>query len=494
MAPQFAVLGFRNADGRLGFALTKHPLEYVDRLRDGDFASERISQNARLTWVIPAQTHARALDLRNRWNDLPTSQSSAEATELSVPSEMVERLFGRDVNESSGDRRRGSPFSCPFVSIPTRFEPAIELVRNGPSRGISLAIFDLDMTLVDTSRLRKDRSAGQWKQVYRKMEQARPLAFRGGSPAHQIPALLSEMGIKVALISRAPDWYVNALVARFGIHADRTITACGSDKKAAFETIARRFGADSRKTIVFGDDKSDFRAAFENGFLSLGNPWTSTSAAAAPDVAWHDTSALMNSAAWHSSFGYVGEGDQDLEWHRGSLLSFDQDAFTLGRYFPKTTHPRFSSHSLSQSIYAGKINPSGERLVLRAFSSAIEHLAQRTDVDVVLSAPPHQWQTSDRFLPYRRIATRELGASDDIQVHSPRPVSAGYKGLNHAKRRGTRKGRFAISDDLKGQTVLLVDDVVTSGSTLGSLKDAAEQAGAGRVIQLAFGFTQDSRA
>jgi hypothetical protein len=49
-----------------------------------------------------------------------------------------------------------------------------------------------------------------------------------------------------------------------------------------------------------------------------------------------------------------------------------------------------------------------------------------------------------------------------------------------------REGGFSIAYDLGGQTVVVLDDVVNTRSTIGALADAAWAAGPARVVQLAF--------
>jgi ComF family protein len=51
-------------------------------------------------------------------------------------------------------------------------------------------------------------------------------------------------------------------------------------------------------------------------------------------------------------------------------------------------------------------------------------------------------------------------------------------GLSRAQRRANVRGAFAASETLAGQAVLLVDDVTTTGSTLGSAAAACLAAGA----------------
>lgn len=512
MAAMFAVLGFENSDGHFGFALTDRPIRYMDRLDDGTYARDKIEQDAALRWAVPVQTHGEAVTLRDRWNSTQVTRMVREVSQVSVPQPIIRDLYEIwwDGNPQSADEEalrlidehgtyvagsEGSldPRACPFIPLRRRTTAAKISSDSDVNLGIKLAIFDLDMTLVDSSRLDRARvtarRTGNWSEVERRIGEVASLKSWGGCSPHQLPRALADLGVKVALVSRARRSYFDSIVDRFSIYSDFSLAPCGGNKIKSFEMAMDRFGIGPGETVVFGDDKSDFRAAEFHGIISMGNPWVSTAAPAAPDIAWFDSASLIERRAWHQRFRYVGEADaSEVEWHRGSLITFEDDAYALGRYF-KRGRSRHQER-LSQGIIAGKTNLSGDPHVLDAFRIAVGHLAKRIPVDLVISVPSHDW-SNDRFAAYRQIVVREAGADEGVDVRTCFEVPRDYKGRSREYKRSTRDGRFEISEDLEGMTALLIDDNITTGSTLGALKDAAERAGATRVIQLAFGFTQD---
>ena len=57
--------------------------------------------------------------------------------------------------------------------------------------------------------------------------------------------------------------------------------------------------------------------------------------------------------------------------------------------------------------------------------------------------------------------------------------------LSGAERLSNVKDAFVASDDVKGLSVLLIDDVVTTGSTLGACASALRERGAGPIYGIA---------
>ena len=104
---------------------------------------------------------------------------------------------------------------------------------------------------------------------------------------------------------------------------------------------------------------------------------------------------------------------------------------------------------------------------------------------VVVPVPLHRWRLWGRGFNQSALVARELARSWDLsadvtalrRVKPTRPL----KGLNHAQRRKAVSGAFKATSDFAGRTVVLIDDVLTSGSTAEACAQALRRAGAGRV-------------
>ncbi|HEU0310761.1 MAG TPA: ComF family protein [Sphingomicrobium sp.] len=106
---------------------------------------------------------------------------------------------------------------------------------------------------------------------------------------------------------------------------------------------------------------------------------------------------------------------------------------------------------------------------------------------VLVPVPLHRWRLWGRGFNQSGLVARELGKAwrlaDDHQllrrVRQTRPL----KGLNHQQRRKAVSGAFKVSDvkRVQGRTIILVDDVLTSGSTAEACARALRRAGATRV-------------
>jgi ComF family protein len=111
------------------------------------------------------------------------------------------------------------------------------------------------------------------------------------------------------------------------------------------------------------------------------------------------------------------------------------------------------------------------------------------DVDVIAPVPLHRW----RLLRRRFNQAAELARA--LRLETGRPVAAdllhrvratqSQGGLNRSGRARNVKGAFRVNprhvQDIRGCTVLLVDDVLTTGATVNACAKALKQAGAAAV-------------
>jgi len=110
--------------------------------------------------------------------------------------------------------------------------------------------------------------------------------------------------------------------------------------------------------------------------------------------------------------------------------------------------------------------------------------------DVVVPMPMHWWRRWRRGFNQSELLAREVGERAGL------PVAAAVRRLRHTppqaglsgkERRKNVEGAFAIRrpDRVRGKRVLLVDDVLTTGSTASACARALKEAGARYVAVLA---------
>lgn len=106
---------------------------------------------------------------------------------------------------------------------------------------------------------------------------------------------------------------------------------------------------------------------------------------------------------------------------------------------------------------------------------------------IIVPVPLHRWRLWSRGFNQSVLVARELSKTWGIaagnqllrRVRRTQPL----KGMNHAQRRKAVAGAFAVAnaDRVKGKTVILIDDVLTSGSTVEACAKVLRRAGASRV-------------
>ncbi|MFO8152862.1 ComF family protein [Thioalkalivibrio sp.] len=110
-------------------------------------------------------------------------------------------------------------------------------------------------------------------------------------------------------------------------------------------------------------------------------------------------------------------------------------------------------------------------------------------VDRVIPVPLHEGRLVRRGFnqaeELARVLCRRRGLFVDTRSVTRVRSTPSQQGLSRRARRANLRGAFAVSADLSGERILLLDDVMTTGTTLNELADAVRRAGATRVTAVA---------
>ncbi len=130
----------------------------------------------------------------------------------------------------------------------------------------------------------------------------------------------------------------------------------------------------------------------------------------------------------------------------------------------------------------------GRKIALaRTMARYMRPLREAGSGDLVVPVPLHRWRLWNRGFNQSGLVARELGRQWGLPVDQQLLVrtkaTKPLKGLNYTQRRNAVAGAFTIAAnrDIGGQTILLIDDVLTSGSTAEACARALRKAGAGRI-------------
>jgi len=112
-------------------------------------------------------------------------------------------------------------------------------------------------------------------------------------------------------------------------------------------------------------------------------------------------------------------------------------------------------------------------------------IASDLSVDLVVPVPLHRKRLQQRSYNQALLLAREfagirkLPVAEDLLVKVSETES--QQGLSAKERVKNRQGAFALQGDVSGMTILLIDDVMTTGATVESCSQVLLAAGAGAV-------------
>lgn len=115
-------------------------------------------------------------------------------------------------------------------------------------------------------------------------------------------------------------------------------------------------------------------------------------------------------------------------------------------------------------------------------------LAELSPAALLVPIPLHRWRLWSRGFNQAVLIARALSRECDPDLLRRIKATPKLKGMNPAQRRRTVQGAFAVRPgaDVKGRDIILIDDVLTTGSTAEACAKVLKRAGARSVELLAW--------
>ncbi len=244
-----------------GWAVTRDVVTYDIKRRLGEWESSFVGATGSLQQVIVVGSHEDGDDLRDTLNDAPEAERRTMVQERGLARWNVELL--RDLLDAAfatrsemSDLHRQELRDLAWMTVDARERKALEAIRKSLDAlrtqllaltlprwdanaefPFAAVIFDLDQTLVDSRQVDTPEAKRAWAKGDGSTG-VRAFRARGGIELHDLPRHLAERGVKVAIVSRSPEQYVERVISQFAIHAD--IVKAGGQATKRRRSLTRR--------------------------------------------------------------------------------------------------------------------------------------------------------------------------------------------------------------------------------------------------------------
>ncbi len=159
--------------------------------------------------------------------------------------------------------------------------------------------------------------------------------------------------------------------------------------------------------------------------------------------------------------------------------------------FDRCVAPFVYTKSIRRGMHRFKFNnaPTVSGFFARYMAAMVRQQYGDEYIDLVTCVPMHNEDLRQRGYNQSLLLARDVGAILELPVHSKLMVKTVQNSVQHSLTRKERQrnvsGVYRFSPTampLNGRTVLLCDDIITTGSTLNECAAVLREAGAGRVL------------
>jgi ATP-dependent DNA helicase RecQ len=325
---------------------------------------------------------------------------------------------------------------------------------------IRCIIVDLDGTLVDTSVVAELRAQRQWREVADRIQHCTPY-----QEAVSLVCAARRAGLKVALFTNSPSSYVRNIFRHFQIEVDYVVAYSDvRNHKPASEgvdKIRHHFGVSCEETIYIGDSEQDRECALNAQVKFFGAGWGEAALVGTPLSSATEILEYITSSVAHRQ-----------KQSRANLIQ-DGHRFFLGYYLDGIKQEVWAFKNGDKNAVERWINKAMEvcdalphiDFVVRALGHAeLDASANNTSLDSLgerLAASIGAEYRPDCLYKTRSLA-KSTTCSAKERAQQVRGVYSATPGLT-------------VSQAKSGPTVLIVDDVLTSGATTGDIARALSE-------------------
>ncbi|MCS6233601.1 HAD-IA family hydrolase [Shewanella baltica] len=367
---------------------------------------------------------------------------------------------------------------------------------------VEAVIFDLDDTLVRTSSLAQFRESRDKEGLKKNLHKSKLC-----SPVKQIIDEIKKRNIKLALVSNSPRWYVDEVLNFHNINDFEIIIAyddvhAGGIKPSpkGINMALKRLGiANPNRCIYIGDQDTDFNAAYYANVKPVAPSWATRHPIEQVPAAILNSTTLINSLDDYNKIGLIADQvafyktfnfpKTQLNFaplnEEGSIVPLNKNdikLITFGRYFSQgseLTSLYHEKHQLSKDIYAKELS---ETYVVPQYW--VDLLSR-----VIITIPQYFFENNKSHFDIITVIPSKKGKNKRLENLLKRieqicdtkskfiPDIFEFKdGAKSLKTLGSREARKAELDanyilkekhiaSLEGKSILIIDDVITTGAT-----------------------------